>query len=455
MLARLLAPEDFGVVALALFYVTLAAQIRSVGLDHALISHQNADETVQRTYFTLYVGLLLLSTLLLLGAAPVLGRLYPGMALFSSILVVMAGTEVVKGFSTLQETWLTKNLAFRQLALTDVVASIVMTLIAPTLAWLGWGVWALVAEQGSGVLARLGMTWLVFRIWMPRPGWDATAARWFWNYGKSAWRASNLNFLLDRFDDFWIGTVLGQAVLGYYSRAYEFARYPRRVFALPLVSVFHPIFARLQDDRQRLSQAFYRAAYVIFRVGGLISGVFALLMPEFIHLVIGNQWAPMLLTFRLMLVYTLLDSLLLLSGNLLFAVGRPHLGWNTMRIQALFFIPAVILGAAVWGINGVALATNLMLVIGWLVVYRYLRQLVDFSPFRLFFWPTLALVGAYAVGLVIEATWQSASLVLLVSGKVIGFSMLYLGMLMIAERADMFRSLRWAWNIVRRKEHTV
>jgi len=239
--------------------------------------------------------------------------------------------------------------------------------------------------------------------------------------------------------------VLGKRPLGFYSRAYEFARYPRRVIANPLVTVFGPVFARLQGDRLRLSQAFYRAAHVILRSGFLISGAFALVMPEFIHLIIGDQWQPMLLTFRLMLVYTLLDALLMLCGNLLLAVGRPQTLQRSRLIQALFFIPTVIGGAQLWGINGVALAADGMLAVGCGVLYREIRKVVDFSLFRLGFWPLVALAIAWGVGLWMEANWQPTSLWSLAAGKLTLFVGLYLGLLLLAERGDYMRGLRWVW----------
>ena len=448
-LARLLLPEHFGVVSLALFYVVLAAQLRALGLDRALIHRQEADETVLSTYFTLRVGTLLFSLALLVAAVPLLSHFYPAMPLLGWVLLALAGIEAVKGLSTVQETLLSKELAFHSLAFTDVVASVVMTIVAPLLAWQGWGVWALVAEQASGVLARFGMTWLVFRRWWPRLGWDAKTACWFWDYGRPAWGATNLAFLLDRFDDFWVGTALGKTPLGYYSRAYEFARYPRRVVANPLVSVLGPVFARLQGDRLHLSQAFYRAAHVILRSGFLISGAFALVMPEFIQLVIGNQWQPMLLTFRLMLIYTLLDALFMLCANLLLAVGRPQGLQRSRLIQILFFIPAVIAGARLWGINGVALAADGMLAVGFWALYRQIRNVVDFSLFRLGFWPLMALVVAWGAGLWVERNWQPTNLWLLASGKLTLFAGLYFGLLMAAERGDYVRGLRWVWASVR------
>lgn len=436
LLARLLSPEHFGVVTLALFFINLTGQLRALGLDTALIHHPRADERTLATYFTLRLGSLALTLSLLLLALPLLLRFYPTMPLLSGVLLAFIVVEVARAVSIAQETILTRAMAFRRLAIADVLAAMAMTVVAPLLAWQGWGVWSLVAELATGVLTRTAYIWAVYPDWRPRFGWDQGIARWFWDYGRPTWAAVNLTFLLDRFDDFWVGTALGQTPLGYYSRAYEFARYPRRVVANPVVGVFLPTFARLQDDRLRLSQAFYRSASAIVRVGFWVAGGFALIMPEFIHLVIGDKWQPMLLTFRLMLVYTLLDSLLALSANLLLAVGRPR---DLMRVrlgQALFFVPAVITGAHLAGIEGVALAADAMLLVGTGLVYRRLREIVDFSPLRLGFRPLMALILAWGIGLAAEglrieyAAWQLGFL------KLALFSALYLGILGLVERHE-------------------
>jgi PST family polysaccharide transporter len=449
LLARWLLPADYGVVSLALFFLALAAQLRSLGLDRALIHRQEADESALGTYFALRVGTSLVTAVVLTASIPLLARLYPAMPLLGWVLLALVGVDVIKGLSSVQETLLSRDLAFRSLAMTDIVAAVAMTTIAPLLAWRGYGVWALVAEPASGLLARLVMVYLVYRRWVPKLRWHPETARWFWRFGLPTWGASALAFLLDRFDDFWIGTALGKTALGYYSRAYEFARYPRRVVANPLVSVFGPMFARLQGDRLRLSQAFYRSAHVILRSGFLVAGAFALVMPEFIQLVIGQQWEPMLLTFRLMLVYTLLDALLMLGGNLLLAVGRPQALQQSRLVQALVFVPAVVAGSAVWGINGVALAADVMLVLGSWLVYRRLREFVDFSLFRLGFWPLLALTIAWGAGFLLEWKWSAGGTWAIVAAKFALFTAVYLGVLLLVERGGYAQGVRWVWSSMR------
>ncbi|MGQ9493409.1 MAG: oligosaccharide flippase family protein [Anaerolineae bacterium] len=450
LLARLLLPEHFGVMTLALFYIGLAAQLRGLGLDMAVIHHQEADESFLRTYFSLRLGLDVLAFGFLLVLTPLLQRSYPHMPGLGIILAMLIFVYFLSNLSQVQETLIRRNLAFQQLAATDVAASVTMTIVAPLLAAMGWGMWALVAEQLSGIGVRFILTWGPFRQWRPGLGWEKQTIRWLWEFGKPSWVASNLSYLLDRFDDFWIGTALGKIPLGLYSKAYEFAHYPRRVLANPLVTVFTPIFARLQNDRLRLSQAFFRSAYVILRSSFLVAGAFGLVMPEFIHYIIGDKWLPMLGTFRLMLIYTALDPILLLVSGMMLAVGRPEELRQSTVVQTLFFVPAVILGAWLGGINGVALAADGMLLIGAFWLYRPLRQVVDFCFTRLVVWPTLALILAWSSGFLVETIAGG----MLLAGLVIklgGFLLLFGAFLLALERNDLVVGIRWLREIAWQK----
>jgi len=317
-------------------------------------------------------------------------------------------------------------------------------------AFLGWGIWALVVERVTGLVTRFILVWGPFRQWKPKVGWDKESARWLWEYGKPVWVASKLGYLLDHFDDFWVGTTLGKLSLGYYAKAYEFAGYPRRVFANPLLSVLGPVFASVQRDRLQLSQLFYRAAYFILRTGFLITGVFALAMPEFIEFIIGPKWMPMLWTFRLMMIYIVLSAPNSLLNTLMLSLGHPAQMRNARIVQALVFVPSVILGSYLWGRNGVAIAADVMLLVGIWRLVRPLRELVDISLARLCIWPCIALILAWAAGYWIEINMTGTPWMML-SLKVGTFSAMFILFLFVIERGDYVRVVRWLWQTVQER----
>lgn len=212
ILARLLLPEHFGAVALAMFL----------------------------GFLTLLLALLL-------------RRLYPSQPQMVSALVALSCVEIVKAVNSTPDILLRKELAFRYLAILDVSSSLAMTVVAPAMAWAGFGFWSLVGEQAVSVVVRTAGLWVIRRPWPFSLHFDKDIARWYFRFGPFVFLSSSFTFLLDQFDDFWTGTALGATALGFYSRAYEFARYPRRVIGTPITRVFFPTYAKLQHDSSTIS----------------------------------------------------------------------------------------------------------------------------------------------------------------------------------------------------------
>ena len=449
LLARLLAPEQFGVVTLALFFLSLTTQVQRFGLNRAFIHRQDDSPTNLATFASLQVGLTAVAVAVSLAVAPLLARLYPRQPGLAPVLMVLAAFELLRAFNGVAQTVLVKGLHFRRLATLDVASSFAMIIVAPTVAWLGGGIWALVAEHVTGVLVRTAGLWIYRRPWRPAFGLNRELTRWYFRFGSFVFANANLAFVLDQFDDFWTGTFLGATALGLYSRAYEFARYPRRVLARPILQVFFPTFAQLQDDRLRLSKAFYRVCSLIVRVGFLAFGAFALVVPEFIRIFLGDKWLPMAVTFQLMLAYTLLDPLISACGNLLTAVGQPRVAIRIRLLQLVVFVPSVVGLAHLHGIDGVAVAADLMLLVGIGLFLRQTRRYADFSLRRMFLVPTLALVmgSAAAMGLAALVTFPAEAVSLV--GKGMAAILVYLGISLALERQEYSQNTQLLWSYLR------
>ncbi len=432
LLLRFLGPEAFGVIGMAGVYAAAALQLVDWGLDQGVLHRQARDRPTLATYGWLRMGTVATAALALFLAAPILGALYPRMPELPAVLRGLSLVVLLQGLSFVQETMMSRDMRFDRRALVDVAAAATMTVVAPYLAWRGWGVWALVAEQASGIGVRALLTWGPFRTWYPHRGWDPEIARWFGRFGGPLWLSGNIQFLLERFDDFWVGTALGQEALGLYARAFEFAQYPRRVVAGPLVLVLTPAFARLQGDRRRLSQAFYRGAYVLLRASLLLSGAMAIALPELLQL-LNPRWLPMVRTFRLLLVYAMLEGWVALASGLLVATGHPA-AMGRMALACLaFFLPGVVIGAWAGGIDGVALAANGMMVLSALMLYRPLRETVDFSIRPLMGGAIGAFLIASILPLALEGGGIPPSPLARMAAKMAAFGALYLLTLLLLE----------------------
>lgn len=389
LLTHWLLPADVGLFAQAMVFVGLALQIQTFGLTQAFLHRRTSDETVLGTFFTLRIGLQIGAMALVLLAIPVITPFYPEMPALGSVILFLALVEAGRSVNAAQMTVLSRRMAFREIAVSDILCSASMTLVAPVLAWQGFGVWSLVGEQAAAMVTRMVVLHGAFRMALPRPRWRGEIARWFFAYGRSVWFGTSLAFVIERFGDFWIGRALGARALGLYSRSVDFAAYPRRVISVPLLKVFLPTYARLQDDRLALSKAFFRATSLMVRIGFGLAAVSLVAADDLIRL-IGPQWLEMVPVFRVLLVVTLLLPVSDSARDLLFAAGHPHLVVATRVAQVAVFVPAMILLTARWGLLGAAVAMDLAAVIATVILFRASRRVVDYSLTRLWLWPTVA-----------------------------------------------------------------
>jgi len=451
LLARLLLPEHFGVFALAMFFLSLAARAQTFGFNAALVHHDSHSREEVAAHFILRVGTALLICLITVAVSPLLSQLYPGQPLMPRVMLALAGLEVIKAVNSTPIVLLSKQLEFRRIAVLDVASSAAALVVATLMAWRGAGVWSLVGEQASGAMVRFVGLWAYSRPWSPRLKTSWSVIKSYFQFGWFMFLSSNLNLLLDRFDDFWTGTALGSTALGFYSKAYEFAHYPRRVVANPMISVFFPAFAKLQHDRLRLSRAYFRVCSLVVRVGFLFAGVFALVTPEFIHLLLGDKWLPMAFTFQLMLVYTLLDPLLVISSKLTTALGEPQALTKVKLVQMFFFVPAVVMLAHFFGINGVAVAADLMLALGIVSILPRVRRYVDFSMWKMLGYPALGLALALPTVLLVQTQLHDLHVIFALLFKVVVATVIYGTVLFVFEREQLFSAVRLVSSLLMRR----
>jgi O-antigen/teichoic acid export membrane protein len=175
-----------------------------------------------------------------------------------------------------------------------------------------------------------------------------------------------------------------------------------------------------------------------------MAGLLALIAPEFIHLVIGKQWLPMLDAFRLMLLFTLLDPIRGTLSSLFIAVGKPEKVLWARIAQLIVLIAGLFLFGNLWGISGVAIAVNLMIVTGVVIQFWQARTFVQFSLVRLFGTPALALVaGILLARLAIEIPGVLGSYWLTGGVKAIVFSLIYGSILFAIERHELPTLIRY------------
>lgn len=431
-LTRLLDPEEFGIYNYALAVVIMSLAFPSFGLTSALVHRtaESQDEDAAQVHFTLTVVLATAWALVMVVGVAVLVQREVRWVYWA-----MIGTEYAAQLTMTPRTLLTREVAFGRLALYQIVSTACSTAVAIGLALYGMGVWSLLAINVVTVALALAMFYGIRPVWRPRLAWSPAIVRYYLSFGIKVFAGDLLLRALDQVDEIWTGATLGTTALGFYNRAFGLATYPRRLFSLPLTEVAMGTYAELKGDRERLSQAFFMVNAVIVRFNFLLAGAIVLVAPEFIRLVLGARWLPMLDTFRLMLVYVLLDPVKLAVANVITVSGAPHKVVRARLAQLGVMIVALVLLAPRFGIAGVASAVDLMLVVGMVVLLAQARAYVDFSLAPLFGIPSVALLvglllGRLSVELpgVLGSDWRTAG------AKLVVCALSYVGTLALVDR---------------------
>lgn len=433
LLARWLPVEVFGVYSLAGTIVSLSVIFVNFGFGAAFLhrSPETADEgKAAETHFTLKSIFSAVWLFLILGAASLFAEGEMQIA-----LIVIALSQAGLQLASTPAAILSRRVLHRRLAVIQLVNVLLTTGVALPLAYGNGGLWALLATDIVTVLVTVVALYVWKPVWLPRFSWSRERVSYFLRFGSRALGAALLVRILDQLDDLWTGVFLGDLQLGFYSRAYRFATYPRSILASPISDIASGMFAELKEKPKQLSQAFFRVNGMLVRAGFLFTGVLALIAPEFIRILLGAKWLPMLDAFRLMLVFALLEPLKSTVSSLFIAVGEPERIVKTRLVQLLILVSGLFLFGTIWGIEGVALSVTLMGITGMVLLLFQARLFARFSVLRLFAVPAFALIaGMLMARLAIEypgvkgSDWRTGAV------KVIVFIFLYGSVLLAIER---------------------
>lgn len=440
LLARLLPVEIFGVYAFASSVVELTGVLPQFGMRDAFL-HRAPETSNEEQIAAVHFTLKLIFTLVWAAALVIFSLVFTSGEVQTALLLLTIADVGVQLTQT-PSLILTRRVVHRRLALIRLADAVLSTSLALVLAWRGVTLWALLVSD----LVTMAVTVLGLQIWRPvwKPRLDLSAqvVRYLLSFGSRSFLADALLKALDRLDDLWTGVLLGETALGFYSRAYRFATYPRVLLALPINLVAGGTYAELKGDRLRLSKAFFRTNAFLVRTGFLVGGLLALIAPEFIRLILGEKWLPMLDAFRLMLVYTLLDPIKLTVANVLTTSGSPQKVIRARAVQLGVLVVGLAALGPSFGISGVALAVDAMLMVGMGILLWQARTYVDFSLRRLFLVPGLAMLSGIGLALAAVAIpglqgsdWITGAV------KTAIFSSVYLGIVLLTERNEIPRYL--------------
>jgi O-antigen/teichoic acid export membrane protein len=376
-LGRLLTPGDFGLMGAAVVVIALSQIISQVGVGPAIVQRKELDDIHIRAAFTIsgVLGFGLGAAVWL--AAPALAQFYR----IPAVEPVFRGIALlfpIDGLNTVGESLLTRQLRFRLFVALDVGSYILgYACVGVLLAWQGYGVWALVAANLSQVVLRTVAMYLATRHPV-RPSFNLRASQDLLSFGFGHSLAQVGTVLSQQGDNLVVGRWLGPVALGVYGRAYSLMVMPATVFGKIVNRVLFPVMAQVQDEPNRLGNAYERALAIVALVSLPVSVVLWVVAPEFIPVLLGPKWTAVVLPFRLFTCGLFFRMSSKISDACTKAAGAVY---SRALLQGIF-ATMVLAGAYIgqrWGVGGVAVAVSIAMGSNWLFMAMLGRSVTDVS----------------------------------------------------------------------------
>ncbi|MDO8879946.1 MAG: lipopolysaccharide biosynthesis protein [Coriobacteriia bacterium] len=353
VLARLVAPEAFGLIAMSTLVLRFGQYFAQMGVGQAIVQRAELSDDHASAGFWSSVVIGGIFTAVAWALAPLAAKAF-GSAELVPVLRWMSLTFVISGTSTTSFALLRRGMRFKAIALTDVAAYVLGYGAALGLALSGAGVWALVfAGLGQATVSSLLYNVLARPILVPVARWQPY--RELLGFGTTVSFISFLEFLNSNLDTMVVGRVAGPAQLGYYTRALSLTGLPMQYMSTSLSRVLLPSFSRIQEDRARVGRAYISLITVFAGIGLPVAFGMSGASTEIVAVLLGSQWTASVPVMRIVAVASVAAMLSHFGGILLEATARLREKFTLRVIQLAVFV-ALLLALSRYGLIGYALA---------------------------------------------------------------------------------------------------
>ncbi len=430
VLARLLLPEDFGLLAMVMVVVGITAGLVDSGFSLALIREKHISELDKSTTFLFNVVAALFLYGALYATAPMVARFFE-QPLLTDVLRVLGITLIVDSLTLIQRALLTQQIDFKTQTKVRIPALILGGLAGITMAFYGFGVWSLVGQQ----LLRGGLTTVLLWKMFPLPVWNRfsrASFNHFFSFGFKILISGLVGKFYEEIYKLVIGKFFAAAVLGFFTQANNFLMIVVNPLSSTILRVTYPVLAKLQDDDRQLKEG-YRKLITMTSFGLLpvLAGMGVLAKPA-VSFIFGEKWLPSVPFLQMLCAAALTNHLQYINANAILVKGRSDYTLTLEIVDKVFITLAIVIGLQI-GIYGLVGSVVVSSYFNLFIYVYYANKVIDYSlreQFRDFsasLWISLVM-GIFVYGLMQLLDWPDLPLLLLCSlaGAVIYFGIHFL-----------------------------
>lgn len=342
VLARLLTPEDYGMIGIIMIFISVFNSIVDSGFSNALIRKNDVSDKDYNTVFVFNLVLSVLLCLMLYACSPLIADFFEHSQL-NVLLKVMSCIVVINAFAIIQRTIFVKNIDFKIQTKVSLISSISSGIIGITIALKGLGVWSLVGQQVSRQLLNTTFLWIYAR-WRPRLEFSIQSFKELFGFGWKLLVSGLLATIWNEIYQIVIGKCYSPATLGQYTRASQFSSICSSNLTTIVQRVSYPVLSSIQDDKERLKTGYKRIIKLSMLVTFVLMLGIAGVAKSMILVLVGDQWLESVPYLQIICFSMMLYPLHALNLNILQVQGRSDLFLKLEIVKKVIAVIPLCLG---------------------------------------------------------------------------------------------------------------
>lgn len=376
VLARLLSPNEFGIVGMVSIFIAFSQVFVDSGLNQALIKKQNCTNIDYSTVFWINIGIGVFFYILIWFFAPLIASLYKDPQLID-LTRVIALSIVIASLTLIQQTILSKEIDFKTLTKISTIGTFVSGIVSIYMAYIGYGVWSLVWRSIIDKAVRSLLLW-VHNRWVPDLKFGVSNFKELFSFGSKILFISLIAAVAKNVYNLIIGKNYSASVLGYYTNADQYSGIPSNTLAAITNSVSFPLLASIQDDNEKLKACCSKLNNTIMFVS--FFGMFGLaaLARSLFFVLFGEKWLPAVGFFQILCIAYTAYPMLVINLNIMKVKGRSDLYLKTEIIKYLVFVPFVAVGI-IFGLGALIVGFAIFYWVSYLISGMYSKKLINYS----------------------------------------------------------------------------
>ena len=386
VLARILAPEDYGTIALVTVFTAILQVFVDSGLGTALIQKKDADEIDFSSVFYFNFVVCLILYLGMFAAAPFIADFYGDVTLVP-VIRILSLTIVISGVKGIQQAYVSRNMLFKRFFFSTIGGTIFSAVLGIAMAYAGFGIWALVAQQLSNTFIDTLILWITVR-WRPTKSFSWTRLKYLLSFGWKLLVSSLLDTAYNNLRNLIIGKMYSSSDLAFYNQGDKFPKVIVTNINASIDSVLLPTMSSAQDDKERVKQMTRRAIKTSTYVMAPLMMGLAFCAEPIVSLVLTDKWLPCVPFLRIFCITYMFWPVHTANLNAINAMGRSD-WFLRLEITKKIMGMTILLSTMWFGVMAMAYSLLLSSVLSqiinsWpnrkLLGYGYLEQVRDFAP---------------------------------------------------------------------------